>query len=109
MAKITVPLHWSMSTRMESTLVSHALKIAVWRRGKPKDVIVHSDRGCQYASYAYRDLLSEPHLVQSMSCKGNCWNNACVESSFHSLKVEAIQYEPIMKREIMRQQSRYCF
>ncbi|MEH6553579.1 MULTISPECIES: IS3 family transposase [Pseudoalteromonas] len=94
---------WSMSTRMTSSLVCDALQMAIWRRGRPKDVIVHSDRGSQYASHAYRDLLSEHHLMQSMSRKGNCWDNACVESFFHSLKVEAIQYEPIMNRETMRQ------
>ena len=78
---------WSMSTRMTSSLVCDALQMAIWRRGRPKYVIVHSDRCSQYASHAYRDLLSEHHLMQSMSRKGNCWDNACVESFFHSLKV----------------------
>jgi len=71
---------WSMSTRMTSTLVCDALKMALFRRGMPKGVIVHSDRGSQYCSYAYRDILS-------MSRKGNCWDNAVAESCFHSLKV----------------------
>ena len=94
---------WSMSTRMTSTLVCDALQMALWRRGKPKNVIVHSDRGSQYCSHAYRDLIKKNCLIQSMSRKGNCWDNACVESFFHSMKVEAVQYEPIMNRETMRQ------
>ena len=94
---------WSMSNRMTSTLVCDALQMALWRRGKPKNVIVHSDRGSQYCSHAYRDLIKKNGLIQSMSRKGNCWDNACVESFFHSMKVEAVQYEPIMNRETMRQ------
>ncbi len=94
---------WSMSKRMTSTLVCDALQMAVWRRGKPKGVIVHSDRGSQYCSHAYLNMIEQYGLTQSMSRKGNCWDNACVESFFHSLKVEAVQYEPIMNREAMRQ------
>ncbi|WP_440905461.1 IS3 family transposase [Catenovulum sp. SX2] len=94
---------WSMSNRMTSDLVCDALQMALWRRGKPNNVIVHSDRGSQYCSHAYRDMINQHGLIQSMSRKGNCWDNACVESFFHSLKVEAIQYDPIMNREAMRQ------
>jgi transposase InsO family protein len=94
---------WSMSTRMTSGLVCDALNMALWRRGKPKGVLIHSDRGSQYCSHAYRDVIKQHELNQSMSRKGNCWDNACVESFFHSLKVEAIQYEPIMNRDTMRQ------
>lgn len=94
---------WSMSNRMTSSLVCDALETAIWRRGKPKGVIVHSDRGSQYCSHVYRDLLQKHHHIQSMSRKGNCWDNACVESFFHSMKVEAVQYEPLMDRETMRQ------
>lgn len=94
---------WSMDTRMTATLVSDALSMALFRRGFPEQVIVHSDRGSQYCSKDYRDLISAYNLRQSMSRKGNCWDNACVESFFHSMKVEAIQYEPIMTREEMRQ------
>jgi putative transposase len=50
-----------------------------------------------------RDLLSEYERIQSMSREGNCWDNACGESFFHSLRVEVIQYEPIVNREAMRQ------
>ena len=94
---------WSMGERMTASLVCDALTMATFRRGFPQGVIVHSDRGSQYCSLAYRELLAKHGHRQSMSRKGNCWDNACVESFFHSLKVEAIQYEPIMNREIMRQ------
>ncbi|EHZ2755050.1 IS3 family transposase [Vibrio vulnificus] len=94
---------WSMDTRMTATLVCDALSMALFRRGFPEQVIVHSDRGSQYCSKDYRDLITAYNLKQSMSRKGNCWDNACIESFFHSMKVEAIQYEPIMTREQMRQ------
>jgi transposase InsO family protein len=94
---------WSMDTRMTASLVCDALSMALFRRGFPEQVITHSDRGSQYCSKDYRDLISTYNLKQSMSRKGNCWDNACVESFFHSMKVEAIQYEPIMTREQMRQ------
>ncbi|MFS1944178.1 IS3 family transposase [Vibrio lentus] len=94
---------WSMNTRMTASLVCDALSMALFRRGFPEQVITHSDRGSQYCSKDYRDLISNYNLRQSMSRKGNSWDNACVESFFHSMKVEAIQYEPIMTREQMRQ------
>ncbi len=94
---------WSMNTRMTATLVCDALSMALFRRGMPEGVIIHSDRGSQYCSKDYRDLIAAHNLKQSMSRKGNCWDNACVESFFHSMKVEAVQYEPIMTREEMRQ------
>lgn len=93
---------WSMGTRMTASLVCDALSMALFRRGFPENVIVHSDRGSQYCSQDYRDIITSCKLRQSMSRKGNCWDNACVESFFHSLKVEAIQYEPIMTRDAMR-------
>ncbi|EGR0698044.1 IS3 family transposase [Vibrio parahaemolyticus] len=94
---------WSMDTKMMATLVCDALSMALFRRGFPEQVILHSDRGSQYCSKDYRDLITAYNLKQSMSRKGNCWDNACVESFFHSMKVEAIQYEPIMTRDEMRQ------
>ena len=94
---------WSMQKTMTADLVSDALTMALFRRGLPKGVIVHSDRGSQYCSKQYRNLIEKHQLQQSMSRKGNCWDNACVESFFHSLKVEAVQYEPIMTRKEMRQ------
>lgn len=93
---------WSMSSRMTADLVCDALNMALWRRGFPQGLIIHSDRGSQYCSTAYREIISGNKLNQSMSRKGNCWDNACVESFFHSLKVEAIHAEPLMDREAMR-------
>lgn len=94
---------WSMGTRMTADLVCDALKMALLRRDYPQGVMIHSDRGSQYCSAAYRAIIKDQHLIQSMSRKGNCWDNACVESFFHSMKVEAIQYEPLMTRAQMRQ------
>jgi len=94
---------WAMSERMTAHLVCDALKMALWRRGMPTGVIVHSDRGSQYCSAAYQALLDEHGLICSMSGKGNCYDNACAESFFHSLKVEAIHGERFGTREAMRQ------
>ncbi len=86
---------WSMSKHIDAQLVCDALTMALWQRKFPKGVIVHSDRGSQYASHAFRDLLEKHSLTQSMSRKGDCWDNACAESFFHSLKVELIHGEPL--------------
>lgn len=94
---------WSMDSRMTADLVCDALKMALFRRGFPKGVIVHSDRGSQYCSKDYRDLNSKYKLKLSMSRKGNCWDKACAERFFHSLKIEALKYESIKDRESMRQ------
>lgn len=94
---------WSMDTRMTADLVCDALRMALFRRGFPKDVIFHSDRGSQYCSKDYQGLIDQHQLKSSMSRKGNCWDNACAESFFHSLKVEALKYEPLKDRESMRQ------
>jgi transposase InsO family protein len=94
---------WSMSERMTANLVNDALLMALWKRKFPEGVIVHSDQGSQYASDLYRQTLASHGLIQSMSRKGNCWDNACVESFFHSMKVEAIIGEPLPDRKSMRQ------
>lgn len=94
---------WSMNKRMKASLVTDALTMAMFRRGMPKGVIIHSDRGSQYCSRAYRDLAKEHDYKVSMSRKGDCWDNAVAESFFHSLKVESIQYEQVMNRAEMRQ------
>ena len=69
----------------------------------PSDVIVHSDRGSQYCSGTYQKLLKKHSLICSMSAKGNCYDDACAESFFHSLKVEVIHGQRFPTREIMRQ------
>lgn len=94
---------WAMSERMTADLVCDALQMAIFKRKRPKGVIVHSDRGSQYCSHAYRSLLQQHQLRGSMSAKGNCYDNACAESFFHSLKVEAIHGERFATRENMRQ------
>ncbi len=78
---------WSMSERMTARLVCDALQMALFRRKRPKNVIVHSDRGSQYCSHDYQTLLRANQLICSMSAKGCCYDNACSESFFHSLKV----------------------
>jgi putative transposase len=77
-----------MSERMSAKLVCDALQMAYWRRRPAPGLLMHSDRGCQYASAEYRKLLKQFHMTQSMSRKGNCWNNAPTESFFKTLKVE---------------------
>jgi transposase InsO family protein len=95
---------WSMNERMTAELTCDALKMALFRRGFPEGVIVHSDRGSQYCSMAYRDLIAKHQLTQSMSRKGNCWDNAVAESFFHTLKVELLKDEPLTDRATLKQQ-----
>ena len=89
---------WSMSERMTKKLVCDALQMALWRRKKPSGVIVHSDRGSQYCSEEYQKLLRNHDLICSMSKKGDCYDNAAMESWNHSLKVEAIHGEKFLTR-----------
>ena len=96
-------IDWSMSERMTAELICDALQMAIFKRKRPKGVIVHSDLGSQYCSHAYRELLDKHPLQGSMSAKGNCYDNACAESFFHSLKVEAIHGERLITREALRQ------
>ena len=93
---------WSMSSRMTAKLACDALQMALWKRKRPKNVIVHTDRGGQYCSADYQALLKWHSLHGSMSAKGGCYDNACAESFFHSLKVECIHGERFISREIMR-------
>ncbi|MFS3681052.1 IS3 family transposase [Escherichia coli] len=93
---------WSMSLRMTAQLACDALQMALWRRRRPESVIVHTDRGGQYCSGDYQALLKRHNLRGSLSAKGYCYDNACVESFFHSLKVEYIHGERFSSREIMR-------
>ncbi|MDF9433128.1 IS3 family transposase [Chromohalobacter israelensis] len=95
---------WAMSERMTADLAGNALQMALWRRKMPKKVVVHSDRGSQYCSTLYQSLLTRHDLQCSMSAKGNCYDNACAESFFHSLKVEAIHGERFETRDAMRRQ-----
>ena len=81
---------WSMGKRINRQLVCDALTMALWRRGFPKNVIVHTDRGSQYASKQYRRLLKNHGLIGSMSRKGDCWDNSVAESFFKTLKYEHV-------------------
>jgi putative transposase len=94
---------WSMSERMTAPLVCEALTMALWRRRFPTGMIVHTDRGSQYCSAAYQDLLRRHALLCSMSGKGCCYDNACAESFFHTLKVELVHGERFNKRSHMKQ------
>ena len=84
---------WSMGSRMNARLVTDALQMALWQRRAAAGLIVHSDRGSQYASNAYRRLLNARGLIGSMSRKGDCWDNAVAESFFASLKKERVQWK----------------
>lgn len=93
---------WSMSARIQATLVCDALTMALWRRGFPTGVIMHTDRGSQYCSGQYQSLLTKHGLLCSMSGVGNCYDNACAESFFHTLKVECIHGVRFATRTEMR-------
>lgn len=89
---------WSLDKRMTADLACAALRMAMIRRRNPTGVIVHSDRGSQYCSSTFQSLIEQHDLVGSMSKVGCCYDNACAESFFHSLKVEAIHGEAIKTR-----------
>ena len=81
------------------TQIARELGMALKRRQFPKGVIVHSDRGSQYCSHRYQQILKDNELTCSMSGEGNCYDNAVAESFFHSLKVESIHGEYFKTRE----------
>lgn len=96
-------LGWAMGERNNAELVQNALTMALWRRGKVKSVIVHSDQGSTYASASYQQLLKRHSLVCSMSRKGECLDNAVAESFFGTLKTELVDDEDYRTREEARQ------
>ena len=81
---------WAVSDSLHADLCCNALNMALIRRKPPQELIHHSDRGVQYASTDYRQLIIKNKFSQSMSRKGNCYDNAMVESFMHSLKVERV-------------------
>ena len=85
---------WSMKPEMTAQLVMDALTMALWRRGKPSELLHHSDLGSQYTSEDFQRLLAHHGIACSMSRKGDCWDNAAVESFFASLKKERIYTRP---------------
>lgn len=84
---------WAINDHMRTSLCVSALQMAFWRRKPEPGVLHHSDRGSQYASQEYRRHLSIMEMEQSMSRKGNCWDNAPTERFFRSLKHEQLNYE----------------
>src|SRR6187397_147626 len=81
---------WSMKAEMTAQLVTDALIMAVWRRGKPDALLHHSDQGSQYTSEQFRTLMADHGIDCSMSRSGNVWDNAAMESFFSSMKTERI-------------------
>jgi putative transposase len=79
---------WSMSANMTAQLVTDALIMAIWRRGKPDSLLHHSDQGSQYTSEQFQRLMADHGITCSMSRSGNVWDNAAMESFFSSLKTE---------------------
>lgn len=94
---------WSMNARMTRQLVCDALTMAIWRRRPQPGLIAHSDRGSQYCSQQYQALLSAHGVLCSMSKKGDCYDNAAMESFFHSLKVERVHHRRYETREQAKQ------
>lgn len=90
---------WSMNKRMKASLVNDALLMALWKRKPDKGLIWHTDRGSQYASDSHRAILNQHYVIQSMSRKGNCWDNAVSESFFHTLKTELVHHHQYQTRE----------
>ena len=88
----------SMSDKLSQELASEALRDAVGRQNPPEGLIHHSDRGRQYASYAYQELLGEYGMIPSMSRSGNCYDNAYIESFFGTLKTELVHGERYRSR-----------
>ena len=77
-----------MQAQMTAELVTDALVMAIWRRGKPDALLHHSDQGSQYTSEQFQSLLADNGITCSMSRTGNVWDNAAMESFFSSLKTE---------------------
>ena len=89
---------WSLEKTMTTDLISSALRQAYFKRKPGSGLIFHSDRGSQYCSQEFRKLLKEYRMLQSQSRRANCWDNACVESFFHTLKTEMIYHEDFETR-----------
>ena len=95
---------WAMSERIDTSLVLKALDMALLHRAPPAHLMFHSDRGVQYASENFRQTLSQAGLVASMSRKGNCYDNAFMESFWSTLKLELVYRGVFEKRTQARSQ-----
>ncbi len=83
---------YKLYEHQQTPLVIDTLKIALENRNHPEGVIIHSDQGSVYTSYAFQDFVQKNHLTSSMSRRGNCWDNAVIESFHSNLKSEEFQY-----------------
>jgi len=95
---------WAMSERIDAALVLKALDMALLQRQPPVNLLLHSDRGVQYASADYRRALTQAGLVASMSRKGNCYDNATMESFWSTLKLELVYRRNFVTRSQARTQ-----
>jgi transposase InsO family protein len=95
---------WSMSKTITTDLAINALKMAIHRRRPPKGLMHHSDRGVQYASHTYQNVLKDHQIVCSMSRKGNCWDNAPAESFFSTLKTEGVDDKIYLSRALAKRE-----
>ena len=93
---------WSMKEAMTAQMVTDALMMATWRRGRPDTLLHHSDQGSQYTSESFQRLMADHGITCSMSRSGNCWDNAAVESFFSSLKTERIRGQVYRTRDQAR-------
>ena len=93
---------WSMSATMAAQLVTDALVMAIWRRGRPRALLHHSDRGSQYSSEGFQRLMADHGVTCSMSRSGNVWDNAAMESFFSSLKTERLARKIYRTRDAAR-------
>lgn len=94
---------WSLQARMTSKLVEDAILMAIWKRKPKHGLVFHSDRGSQYASSSFQNILKMYHIISSMSRKGNCWDNAVAESFFKTIKTELTFHCNYATREEARQ------
>ena len=93
---------WSMRQTLHAEIAIDALNMAIQRQRPPPGLIHHSDRGIQYAAEAYRQTLATSGITPSMSRKGNCWDNAPMESFFHTLKTERVHHRVYATRDQAR-------
>ncbi|MDG5813537.1 IS3 family transposase [Chitinispirillales bacterium ANBcel5] len=90
---------WAVSSRCDTEMVLTALRRAIRNRNLQPGVMIHSDRGTQYSSEAFRAELEKHGFIQSMSRKGNCWDNAVAESFFRIYKTELVYHEAFTDRQ----------
>jgi putative transposase len=89
---------WAMSHRMTSELALDTLSMAIKRQQPNDEVLLHSDQGSQYSSYAWQNMLKRSNIIPSMSRRGNCYDNAVVESFFKTLKRECVRKQTFVSR-----------